>query len=445
MKKRIVSTILSIIISTIPVVVPNKCSASLPCVNNKESNVFNRIDHFVENHPPVLYAALFFSLSGAAIHTFGDISKSFSQIGNANYYFKNLMADINNRLTRFSKKFEKNLTVNEKISMLKTLCEDVKGQEVAKARVLSIIYGIIHDKNQAQISGEKYAHGDVLYFVGPSGVGKTFLAEHCIAPVMSKMDPYVVSASEVDKSNGKETIIDQLFGLDTHGGYGYGYGYGGYGGDIPKCKSLVEYLYNNPGGIVIINEYDKMWCRELDEIFRTIMDQGIITVKGQKIDCSGITFIITSNECSESVFRKNQDEVNNKNVDDGTGSRTEYIKHEKSFLNRVKVVEFDNLSVEEYEKIALKEFNSKVVDYWKNPEVAGINIDLGDTIKHVAIKVASQNEGARFITKIRYQLIHDIVNLTDSSSAKNYVGKTIHVSYDENTDKFTLYDSNPQE
>ena len=444
MKKRIVSTILSIIISITPMVVPNKCSA-LRCIDQRRDNMLDSVNTFVENHSTVLYPILFINILGGTIEALGRVSKSFSQIGNANYYFQNLMTKINNGLTRFSKRFEKNLTVNEKISMLKTLCGDVKGQEIAKTRVLSIIYGIIHDKNQAQISGEKYAHGDVLYFVGPSGVGKTFLAEHCIAPVLSKMSPYIISASEVDKSSGKETIIDQLFGLDNYGGgYGYGYGYGGYGGNaLSKRKNLVEYLENNPGGIVIINEYDKMWCHELDEIFRSIMDQGIVTVKGQKIDCSGTTFIITSNECSSSVFGGNQDEIKKEDIDDGTGSRT-YIKHEKSFLNRVKIVEFDNLTAEEYEKIALKEFNEKVVDYWKNPEVAGINIDLGDTIKHIALRVESQNQGARCITDIRYKLIHDIVTKITDSSIEQYTGKTIYVSYDENTNEFTLYDNNPQ-
>ena len=444
MKKRIVSAILSIIISITPMVVPNKCSA-LKCIDNRRDSMLDSVNNFVNNHSIVLYPILFMTMLGGAIETLGKVSKSFSQIGNANYYFQNLMTKINNGLTKFSKKFEKDLTVNEKISMLKTLCEDVKGQEIAKTRVFSLIYGIIHDKNQAQISGEKYSHGDVLYFVGPSGVGKTFLAEHCIAPVISKTAPYIISASEVDKSSGKETVIDQLFGLDTYGGgYGYGYGYGGYGGDaLSKRKSLVEYLENNPNGLVIVNEYDKMWCHELDEIFRTIMDQGIVTVKGQKIDCSGTTFIITSNECSMSVFGGNQDEIKKEDIDDGTGSRT-YIKHEKSFLNRVKIVEFSNLKAEEYEKIALKEFNEKVVDYWKNPEVAGINIELGDTVKHIALRVESQNEGARCITDIRYKLIHDIVTKITDSSIEQYTGKTIYVSYDENTNEFTLYDNNPQ-
>ena len=79
--------------------------------------------------------------------------------------------------------------------------------------------------------------------------------------VLSSSTPYYMSASSIDKKSN-ESYIEQLFGVNRS--Y-YGYRNENSNGE---ATSLVQYIASNPNGVVVIDEYDKMWCEGLDETFR---------------------------------------------------------------------------------------------------------------------------------------------------------------------------------
>ncbi len=396
---------------------------------------------------PKIGGALAFAGAGFyLLSDIGSIARQIAIIDSANWSINRLIdkfADFRKRARRMISHEE--LSLNDAFGNLKYLFEEVKGQEKAKEQVKSIVYGILHRKNQAKLSGKKYNRGDVLYFTGPSGVGKslmaTGLAKYKI--LTSNTEPFQISASEVDKESSR-TAIDQLFGLDT---FGYG-GYDDYGQSgnriIATPKNLVKYLNNNPDGVVIIDEYDKMWSPNLDEIFRTITDHGVINVKGKTIDCSGITFILTSNESTKSIQGGNQASETAEEIDDGTGSRTK-IKHDKSFINRLQPVEFSNLSSEEYIKIIQKEFKEELIGYWADPEVNGIEIVMDDKcLKNMAKNVEAKNKGARHITKLQSDLFRDIsIKVFDAEEKEKdfYRGKKIFVEFNPENEQFILRDN----
>ena len=91
----------------------------------------------------------------------------------------------------------KSVSVKETISRLNKGLLDVKGQENAKKEIRKIVYGIAHNKNQAIFNKENYSHGDIIYILGPSGVGKTFVSLR-IAKALSNHEPFIISASDVD-------------------------------------------------------------------------------------------------------------------------------------------------------------------------------------------------------------------------------------------------------
>lgn len=321
----------------------------------------------------------------------------------------------------------KTVTVDESISKLNEGLLELKGQEKAKKEIRKIVYGIAHNKNQAVFNHETYSHGDIIYILGPSGVGKTFVSLR-IAKALSNHEPFIISASEVDLQD-KNTVIDQLFNFDS---YNYGYGTG-----LKESKRLVKYLQNHKGGVVIINEYDKMWSPALDEVMRTIADQGIVNIKGQFIDCRDTTFIITSNECTKAITSGNQDKITDTDeIDDGTGSRTDTVKHDKSFLNRVKKIVFDNLAEEDYESIVRTEYGEKFKNYWK--DFANFDLDLEEVYKHVAKKAVAENNGSRVINSVMDGLNKELADFAVKHPKTPNLFTKLYVSYDENNDEFTL-------
>ncbi len=381
-----------------------------------------------------------------AISDLSSLAKQIATIGAAQWTVSQLW----NQFLDFRKYVDRKinteeLSLDDAFGNLDKLFKEIKGQEKAKNQVKSIVYGILHRKNQAKLMGHKYDRGDVLYFAGPSGVGKTLMAKGLAKYkiLTTNADPFYMSASEVDKESS-ESVVDQLFGNKYYGGYG-GYGYDNGGRNvITKPKNLVKYLNDNPDGIVIVDEYDKMWSPALDEVFRTIVDKGTISVKGQTIDCSGITFILTSNESKSSLEGGNQDQTQDKDVDDGTGSRTK-IKHDKSFINRLQPVEFENLSSAEYAQIINKEIKKDLVDYWADPNVKGLKVNLDEKcLKDMAVVVEKKNQGARYITKLQSDLFRDIsmkVFEVEKDKKDFYRGKKINVEFNPDTEEFTLKDA----
>ncbi len=381
-----------------------------------------------------------------AISDLSSLAKQIATIGAAQWTVSQLW----NQFLDFRKYVDRKinteeLSLDDAFGNLDKLFKEIKGQEKAKKQVKSIVYGILHRKNQAKLMGHKYDRGDVLYFAGPSGVGKTLMAKGLAKYkiLTTNADPFYMSASEVDKESS-ESVVDQLFGNKYYGGYG-GYGYDNGGRNvITKPKNLVKYLNDNPDGIVIVDEYDKMWSPALDEVFRTIVDKGTISVKGQTIDCSGITFILTSNESKSSLEGGNQDQTQDKDVDDGTGSRTK-IKHDKSFINRLQPVEFENLSSAEYAQIINKEIKKDLVDYWADPNVKGLKVNLDEKcLKDMAVVVEKKNQGARYITKLQSDLFRDIsmkVFEVEKDKKDFYRGKKINVEFNPDTEEFTLKDA----
>ena len=73
------------------------------------------------------------------------------------------------------------------------------------------------DERNKRISGTSKKRGaNLIYLVGPSGVGKSLTAE-ILTKVLTGKDskPYIVDPSDIDKESNIASVVDQLFGMRT--------------------------------------------------------------------------------------------------------------------------------------------------------------------------------------------------------------------------------------
>ena len=325
------------------------------------------------------------------------------------------------------------LTKQQIFSNFDKLFCNLEGQEDAKKEICNFVYDNVLAKDEARWSKKKYSHGDILYFYGPSGVGKSLAASYLPYVFSPNSRIFVLCSADVDKEK-KESVISQIFtpALEMVNNQN-----NKFSGDAKS--GLVEFIKNNPGGFVKIEEYDKLCTPALDEIFRTIADTGVININGEKIDCSGITFILTSNEDDVSMNGFDKDDEEKMTKEDRKEGYTR-VWHDKSFLNRVRKVKFNNLTSKEYKVILEKSFDDKF-KYWKDDKNGGIDLSIDETsIQKLANKVENIHQGARPIyLSVLPEFQAEIVKKIQSAPSLDfYKNKKLKVSYDDKLDKILI-------
>ena len=310
---------------------------------------------------------------------------------------------------------------------------NLQGQEDAKKGIKNFIYDNVLAKDEAKWSKKKYNHGDILYFYGPSGVGKSFAANYLPYAFSPCPKVFTLFSSDIDKERKDQSVVSQIFSVSEAGQQNSKF--------VPSGKksALVEFIKGNPGGFVKIEEYDKLCSPALDEVFRTISESGVITVDGETIDCSGITFILTSNEDDVSMNgfdKETAEKLSSEALQEGYTR----VWHEKSFLNRVRKVKFSNLTSKEYKEIIVNRLKDKF-RYWSNYQNGGFKLMLdNDSVEKLARKVEKINQGARPIDLLIMPELQSVLiqKIKAAPTFGFYKGKEIRVRYDEIRDKFCL-------
>ena len=293
----------------------------------------------------------------------------------------------------------------------------IKGQDKALDKIRTFYYGILMERDVAKAS-KKDGTANVIVLNGPAGVGKTLTA-NALAKALCNGEYY--SMNGPNELDGTGDIKKDLLGDGSSSLWA------GIDFDNPK-RGVATYLQNNPEGVIVINEYDKIKRKRatdthpLDELLRGMLDEGFIISGGKRIDCSKVTFIFTTNETDASLQGRVKVE-NGKLVDpdlehDITGSRT-VVLHDKSFLTRFKTISFENLSEDAYYEIAKKEL-SPIVRFMASDMGENVTLNISDeTYREIAKFTVGIQEGARPIKDIFRNLCSKISILLGSVKAKN--------------------------
>jgi len=173
-----------------------------------------------------------------------------------------------------------NLNINEIKRAEEILSRRVKGQDKAIKKVADIIRRSFFDMSGAQFGINTSRPKGVMFFAGPTGVGKTELAKALTELIFGNQSNYIrFDMSEYSKEHTDQRLIGAPPGY-------VGYDAGG---------QLTNAIKQNPFSIVLFDEIEKAHPRILD-VFLQILDEGRLTSgRGETVYFNECIIIFTSN------------------------------------------------------------------------------------------------------------------------------------------------------
>jgi len=230
----------------------------------------------------------------------------------------------------------------------------------------------------------------VILFMGPTGVGKTFMAE-CLGEVLFPNAPRSVIRFNLNEFKERHEI-SKLIGAPP----------GFIGHD--QAGSMFRFTETNPRGLIILDEFDKAHP-EIQDYFLQIFDKGEAQdSRGRKVDFRQYIFILTLNTTMpvHSVRRIGFAGPIQPTKHDGKSQLAERFRPE--FLARIRLfIEFRHFRIEDYQtllNLELLKFSSQLVE---KPQS---NIELSDlAICQFVEFCLSQAEGYRGFRKLFDRLI----------------------------------------
>jgi ATP-dependent Clp protease ATP-binding subunit ClpC len=276
-----------------------------------------------------------------------------------------------------------------------TLSKTIIGQEEAIKEVSRILR-----KGRLDLKDPKRPTGSFIFF-GPTGVGKTYLAQTIANIVYKNKDALI----KIDMSEYMEKFaLSRLVGSPP--GY-VGYGEGG---------QLTEKIRRNPYSVVLLDEVEKAHPDVLHLLLQVLEDGTLTDGEGRKIDFRHTIIIMTSNLGAETMTSTKDIAMGfnaHKLPEIKTSSREKVIdeakKHFKpELLNRIDgLVVFNKLDKDSIRKVIALEV-SNITDRVKQNHntIVMVNDDVLDYL--VDTKYDAQY-GARGIRRLVEHEIEDFI------------------------------------
>ncbi len=331
----------------------------------------------------------------------------------------------------------------------------IYGQAKAKSQCFNALSGCLQRIEDARKgkTDSRNLRGNIVYMVGPSGVGKTTMAKAIANAILNhdeKSSIFIDSAN----INGDAELGKQLFKTVMKYDIGeerftnsFSSNFGIYQKEVES--PLLDHILMWPEAVVIIDEYDKMKLisknagdkspnfsellglygpssdtssqgsstndggkqdKSADEILKSIAATGKYRVSFNEIDCSKILFLVTTNETREELEK-------NFGVNGKTGGG----------IQRLNVIEFDYLELEDCFQIVddvIQEVNEYLTDKSGYFKLESLIFD--DETKAAMADYIYNNKDMQGRSKFFLQ--DNILNLFSFSLDKNQ-GKSFKIKY----------------
>ena len=275
----------------------------------------------------------------------------------------------------------------------KTLKDFVIGQDYAIDQVAKAI-----KRARVGLKGKDRPIGSFI-FVGPTGVGKTYLAKRVAYELFGSEDELI----RIDMSEYMEKhSVSKLIGSPP--------GYVGY----EEGGQLTDAVRSNPYSVVLFDEIEKAHP-DVFNILLHILDEGHLTdSQGTEVDFKNTIIILTSNAGAQKLSSKRA--IGFSTTSESNGD-FEYIKEtvndalknlfKPEFLNRLDdIIVFDRLNRDEIKEVVKLELD----DLLERIEEIGYEAKYTDkVVEYIADKGYDENYGARPLKRAIKSEIEDLL------------------------------------
>ena len=311
---------------------------------------------------------------------------------------------------------------------LKNMNDDLKQVVIAQDAAIDKMVKAIQ-RNRVGLKDPNHPIGAFM-FLGPTGVGKTYLAKRLTEMMFGSADALI----RIDMSEYTESFnTSRLVGAPP--GY-VGYDEGG---------QLTEKVRHHPYSIVLLDEIEKAHGNVFNMLLQ-VLDEGRLTDgNGRLIDFRNTVIIMTSNAGTRQLKEFGQGvgfkatNLNGLSQNEGDKERARTIIQKSlskqfapEFLNRLdEIITFDQLDLEAIKKI----INIELKGLFKRVHELGYEMEITDEAKeYVATKGYDVQFGARPLKRAIQNHIEDgLSELILSGEIK--AGDTIKISKEKDNDK----------
>ena len=308
---------------------------------------------------------------------------------------------------------------------LKGMAVELKNNVIAQDAAIDKMVKAIQ-RNRVGLKEPNHPIG-VFMFLGPTGVGKTYLAKKLAEFMFGSSDALI----RIDMSEYSESFnTSRLIGAPP--GY-VGYGEGG---------QLTERVRRHPYSIVLLDEIEKAHSNVFNLLLQ-VLDEGRMTDgNGRLVDFRNTVIIMTSNagtrqlkdfgrgvgfgaSSSTGLMLNDKDKQNARDIVQKALSK----QFSPEFLNRLdEIITFDQLDLDAIKRI----IDVELKGLYNRIEQIGYHIDLSDEAKEfVATKGYDVQFGARPLKRAIQNYLEDgISDIIVNGDLKP--GDTIHIELKEN-------------
>lgn len=296
----------------------------------------------------------------------------------------------------------------------------VKGQDAAIAKVREVVIraktglsGLQHSKSKSKPKG-------VLFFAGPTGVGKTELAK-ALAEFLFNDESACI---RFDMSEYNHEHSDQKL-IGAPPGY-IGYEAGG---------QLTNLIKERPFCVLLFDEIEKAHPKILDKFLQILEDGRLTDNKGETVYFSECIIVFTSNIGANKVSSNMQFDEIKQTIFEAIKDKFENEINRPELLGRIgysNIVIFNFIQNADIQKSIASSKIRLIIEYLK--ECKHINLEFvnkDDFLEHILSKTDKSKGGRDILNKLEDILVSQLSDFLFDNEGYIAINSTIKVKFDK--------------